>query len=179
MLSFGLIDSRGKLTNAGALLADKSPIRWSRLFCTRWNGLTKGGGLSRIIEGYQKAYNYSGDKKPEFESSRVEFTVTFKNLNYGKNEDFDTDGVETGKSGVETAKNGVESGVETDKNIIEMNAEEKIINLLKLEPKLSQKIISQRLNIPYRTLQRIMEKMVTTGKIRREGAARGGYWEVL
>jgi predicted HTH transcriptional regulator len=317
MLSFGLIDSRGKLTNAGALLADKSPIRWSRLFCTHWSGLTKGGGivdavddaeysgslitlldegmafikrntktmwkklpdsrvempeycersyfealvnalvhrdylingsevhidifddrmriyspggmpdgsliqnriidavpstrrnpvladvfqrlgymerkgsgLSRIIEGYQKAYNYSDDKKPEFESSRVEFTVTFKNLNYGENEDFDADGVETGKSGVEiidngvesgveTGKNGVESDVETDKNIIEMDAEEKIINLLKIEPKLSQKTISQRLNIPYRTLQRIMEKMVTTGKIRREGAARGGYWKVL
>jgi DNA-binding Lrp family transcriptional regulator len=60
-----------------------------------------------------------------------------------------------------------------------MDAEEKIINLLKLEPKLSQKIISQGLNIPYRTLQRIMEKVVTVGKIRREGAAKGVYWEVL
>jgi predicted HTH transcriptional regulator len=114
----------------------------------------KGSGLSRIIEGYQKAYNYSDDKKPEFESSRVEFTVTFKNLNYGENEDFDADGVETGKSGVEivengvktvengveTAKNGVESGVETDKNIIEMDAEEKIINLLKIEGELQRKM---------------------------------------
>jgi predicted HTH transcriptional regulator len=100
----------------------------------------KGSGLSRIIEGYQKAYNYSGDKKPEFESSRVEFTVTFKNLNYGENEDFDADGVETGKSGVETGKNGVESGVETDKNIIEMDAEEKIINLLKIEGELQRKM---------------------------------------
>ena len=32
------------LTNAGALIADESPIRWSRLFCTRWNGLNKSGG---------------------------------------------------------------------------------------------------------------------------------------
>jgi hypothetical protein len=51
------------------------------------------------------------------------------------------------------------AGVETDKNIIEMDDEEKIINLLKLEPKLLQEIISQRLNIPYRTLQRIMDKI--------------------
>lgn len=36
--SFGLIDERGNLTNAGALLADESPVRHSRLFCTRWNG---------------------------------------------------------------------------------------------------------------------------------------------
>ena len=42
--SFGLVDAKGMLTNAGALMADDSPIRWSRIFCTRWNGLTKGGG---------------------------------------------------------------------------------------------------------------------------------------
>ena len=36
--------SNDKLTNAGALLADDSPIRYSRLFCTRWNGLDKSGG---------------------------------------------------------------------------------------------------------------------------------------
>jgi predicted HTH transcriptional regulator len=42
--SFGVKDAQGHLTNAGALLADDSPIRWSRLFCTRWNGLDKSGG---------------------------------------------------------------------------------------------------------------------------------------
>ena len=34
--SFDMRDEHGKLTNAGALLADDSPIRHSRLFCTRW-----------------------------------------------------------------------------------------------------------------------------------------------
>ena len=42
--SFGIVDSNGKLTNAGAILADNCPIRHSRLFCTRWNGLNKSGG---------------------------------------------------------------------------------------------------------------------------------------
>ncbi|MDO4330794.1 MAG: ATP-binding protein [Lachnospiraceae bacterium] len=42
--SFGIRDAQGHLTNAGALLADDAPIRWSRLFCTRWNGLDKSGG---------------------------------------------------------------------------------------------------------------------------------------
>ena len=42
--SFGIRDAQGHLTNAGALLADDSPVRWSRLFCTRWNGLDKSGG---------------------------------------------------------------------------------------------------------------------------------------
>jgi len=43
--SFGLLTDDGHLTNTGALLADDSPIRHSRVFCTRWNGLTKAGGL--------------------------------------------------------------------------------------------------------------------------------------
>ena len=42
--SFGVKDANGKLTNAGALLADNCPIRHSRLFCTRWNGMDKSGG---------------------------------------------------------------------------------------------------------------------------------------
>jgi len=42
--SFGIRDTQGNLTHAGALLADAAPIRWSRLFCTRWNGLDKSGG---------------------------------------------------------------------------------------------------------------------------------------
>lgn len=50
MISFGLVETSGKLTNAGALLADDSPIRWSRLFCTRWNGLNKSGGTIDAVD---------------------------------------------------------------------------------------------------------------------------------
>lgn len=48
--SFGLIDEDGKLTNAGALLADESPVRHSRLFCTRWNGNTKAAGVIDVLD---------------------------------------------------------------------------------------------------------------------------------
>ena len=56
LISFGLANERGYLTNAGALVADESPIRWSRLFCTRWNGLNKSGGT---IDAFDDA-EYSG-----------------------------------------------------------------------------------------------------------------------
>lgn len=46
----------GKLTHAGALLADDSPIRQSRLFCTRWNGLDKSGGIIDALDSAE----YSG-----------------------------------------------------------------------------------------------------------------------
>lgn len=44
LISFGLVNEQGYLTNAGALLVDDCPIRCSRIFCTRWNGLNKSGG---------------------------------------------------------------------------------------------------------------------------------------
>lgn len=46
----------GKLTHAGALLADDSPIKHSRLFCTRWNGLDKSGGIVDALDSAE----YSG-----------------------------------------------------------------------------------------------------------------------
>ena len=49
-VSWGIVDEKGKLTNAGALLADESPIRQSRIFCTRWNGLDMTNGLGEAID---------------------------------------------------------------------------------------------------------------------------------
>lgn len=48
--SFGIVDENGNLTNAGALLADESPIRHSRVFCTRWNGLDKASGIVDALD---------------------------------------------------------------------------------------------------------------------------------
>ena len=48
--SFGLVTDDGHLTNAGALFADKSPVRHSRVFCTRWNGLDKAHGLMESFD---------------------------------------------------------------------------------------------------------------------------------
>ena len=56
LVSFGLANEEGYLTNAGALLADDSPIRWSRVFCTRWNGLNKSGGSIDALDDAE----YSG-----------------------------------------------------------------------------------------------------------------------
>ncbi|RKI41704.1 winged helix-turn-helix transcriptional regulator [bacterium D16-51] len=56
LISFGLVNEQGELTNAGALLADESPILCSRLFCTRWNGLNKSGGAVDALDDAE----YSG-----------------------------------------------------------------------------------------------------------------------
>ena len=49
-LSFGLVDEDGMLTNAGAVLADESPMRFSRIFCTRWYGLSKASGVMEALD---------------------------------------------------------------------------------------------------------------------------------
>ncbi len=41
--SFGMLMGDDTLTYTGALFADQCPIYQSRVFCTRWNGLKKGG----------------------------------------------------------------------------------------------------------------------------------------
>ena len=48
--SFGIVNSKGELTNAGVLIADECPLRHSRVFCTRWNGLTKASGVVDAID---------------------------------------------------------------------------------------------------------------------------------
>ena len=54
--SFELVDANGILTNVGALLADECPIKHSRVFCVRWNGVNKSNGKG---EAYDSA-EYSG-----------------------------------------------------------------------------------------------------------------------
>lgn len=54
--SFGITDEKGRMSNAGALLADECPIRQSRLFCTRWNGLDKAPGVIDAVDDKE----YSG-----------------------------------------------------------------------------------------------------------------------
>ena len=46
LLSFGLVDGEGNLTNAGALFADDCPLTQSRLYCTRWVGKAKGDAIN-------------------------------------------------------------------------------------------------------------------------------------
>ena len=51
LVSFGLVEKgTNKLTNAGVHIADDCPLRQSWLFCIRWNGLTKAGGLVDAID---------------------------------------------------------------------------------------------------------------------------------
>ena len=48
--SWGIVNQDGRLTNAGALLANENPLRHSRIFCTRWNGLDQSHGIMDALD---------------------------------------------------------------------------------------------------------------------------------
>ena len=48
--SWEICNDEGRITNAGLLLSDDSPIKYSRLFCTRWTGNNMSGGSFDAID---------------------------------------------------------------------------------------------------------------------------------
>ena len=56
-VSFGMCRPDGTLTYAGLLFADDSPLLQCRVFCTRWGGLDKSGGVDDAID----AEEFEGD----------------------------------------------------------------------------------------------------------------------
>ena len=86
LLSFGLVTEQGMLTNAGALFADDCPLWQSRLYCTRWDGKTKGDAINdaeytgnvlmllREAMNFVKSNTKSGWKKlPDRRNNQLEY----------------------------------------------------------------------------------------------------------
>lgn len=70
----------------------------------------------------------------------------------------------------------IESGTDgTDK----MSREDAIVNLMRKNKRISIKEISAQLNIPRRTLFRIIDALKTSNRIRRIGSEKSGTWEVI
>jgi len=55
---------------------------------------------------------------------------------------------------------------------------EKILFLLKAEPKLSAREVADRLEITPRAVEKQIAKLRKEGRLRRIGPAKGGHWEV-
>ena len=49
-VSFGLVDKKGKLTNAAVLLSDQGALKQSKIICTRWNGIVKGSVIEDALD---------------------------------------------------------------------------------------------------------------------------------
>lgn len=56
---------------------------------------------------------------------------------------------------------------------------QKILDVLRIDPKASRKELAERLNTTEDSIKWHLETLKKENKIRRIGAAKGGYWEVL
>jgi len=54
---------------------------------------------------------------------------------------------------------------------------EKILELLRNEPKMGAKELSNRLGISQRAVEKQIDKLKTEGRLRRIGPDKGGHWE--
>lgn len=129
----------------------------------------QGSGLHKIRNAYQAAANYSPEKTPEFYSTRVEFTVVLKNLNYSAENEAKNEARSEAKN---EAKSEAKSKI--------LNVEDRsVLDLLKKHPDITQKEIQQALGMNRSKLQRVIKKLSDNKCIERKGSRRAGYWKVI
>lgn len=126
----------------------------------------KGSGFGRIISSYEFQANYSEDKKPKFRSDRYQFTVVLPNLNYGVDE-----------QNVESIGDTKEFSGANDANM--ENQMDILIKKMIKNPQITQNELASELGVSRRTVQRMIEKLVSDAKIIRVGSRRSGYWQVV
>lgn len=186
--SFGLVEGGGLLTNAGALLADKSPIRHSHVSCARWNGLTKSNGVMEALDDDEfsggllnllDACQFESEKRgrsivPQFRSSSSELHVILPNLNYEAHELQPLDG---------SNANGVGVGAEVSNNAISSTLTEGrntkiIIRAIKANGHVTIVELCRKTHLSTSGVYKIIAALKKASMIRRIGPTKGGSWEV-
>jgi ATP-dependent DNA helicase RecG len=85
-------------------------------------------------------------------------------------------GIENGTDGTDKSEFGTDNGTDGTN---EMSREDAIVNLMRKNKRISIKEISAQLNIPRRTLFRIIDALKTSNRITRVGSEKSGTWEVI
>ena len=122
----------------------------------------RGSGFRKVMDAYRTSVNYTTDKEIKFVSNGTTFFVTLYNLNY--------------KSQV--SKNGKASGNVNGTTKLK-DKDLAVLGALQDNGYLTiQQLVSQ-LNIPQRTISRILLKLRECGIIKRIGSDKTGYWEII
>ncbi|MFH1249853.1 MAG: winged helix-turn-helix transcriptional regulator [bacterium] len=58
-------------------------------------------------------------------------------------------------------------------------SQKKILELIKINPKISKKEMSNRIGINTTAIDKNIEKLKQKGFLKRIGPAKGGYWEIV
>jgi len=115
-----------------------------------------GTGIGRIKDTLKNAEN----PEPLFEYDSF-FTVTFyRNFESSKEQ-------------------GSEKSSPTGSEKSSEKSSEKIIEIIKNNPSISAKMISEKLGLSSRAVEKQISKLKSDKRIERVGPAKGGYWEVI
>ena len=109
--------------------------------------------------------------EPEFETLRGTFKVTFRKEKTESNGQNKTEKNQSGQKWTEADRNDIIIGMES--------TQDKIIYLVKENPRITQIMMSNKLGVARSTISSNIQKMKEQGILKRVGSDRNGYWKVL
>jgi len=139
----------------------------------------QGSGLGKILDGCKNAENFTKKKSPVFYSNRAEFTLSFRNMNYGVNEHLNELLNEPLKPINKPLRPLNEPINEPINEPLNEPLNHKILKLLASNPTATQKVMVQYLGVSRITIRRELEKMVQNGLIQYVGSKKTGHWNVI
>ena len=123
----------------------------------------RGSGLRKIIEAYESEENYKKELKPEFKSTESSFTTILKNLNYAP------------QSVTQNVTQNVTQSV--GQKLKPSDRREKILEIIKNNPKITANDLSKQFNVTDRTIKRDLKVLTDKKIIKYVGSAKDGHWE--
>lgn len=123
----------------------------------------RGSGLRKIIEAYESEENYKKELKPEFKSTESSFTTILKNLNYAP------------QSVTQNVTQNVTQSV--GQKLKPSDRREKILEIIKNNPKITADDLSKQFNVTDRTIKRDLKVLTDKKIIKYVGSAKDGHWE--
>lgn len=124
----------------------------------------RGSGLRKIIEAYEAEENYKEELKPKFKSTESSFTTILKNLNY----------VTQNVTQNVTQSEGQNDG----QKLKPSDRRDKILEIIKNNPKITAYDLSKQFNVTDRTIKRDLKVLTDERIIEYIGSAKDGYWKV-
>lgn len=176
-VSWGIVDENGKLTNADALLADESPVRQSRIFCTRWNGLDMTNGLGEAIDDVELEGCIIGQLQ-----DAVSFVRNNSHKKWWKgNLNFESNNVSDKKEFIKRNPKFTKEFIKEDfvftKEFIK--ASRQIYKLISSNSHITAAQMADNMNLSSRQVLKYLKQLQELQKISRIGGRKMGEWKII
>ena len=132
----------------------------------------RGSGLRKIIEAYEAEEHYKEELKPEFKSTESSFITILKNLNYDTQNDGQNDTQNVTQNVTQS------EGQNDGQKLKPSDRRDKILEIIKNNPKITAYDLSKQFNVTDRTIKRDLKVLTDERIIEYIGSAKDGYWKV-